>query len=82
MVCSACAFSPELIRQSVALARALSAGARNWSVYPAGHPAVETAVKRLVEAVRQSTAGAAFAFGATGQTLLATSGIRSIMGER
>src|SRR5262245_36027334 len=70
MVRPAPALSPELVRQSVTLARSLSAGARNWSVYPAGHPAVEAGVKRLAEAVRQSTAGAAFTFGATAHTLL------------
>src|SRR5688572_26686296 len=64
------ALSAELVRQSVALARALSAGVRNWSVYPSGHPSVEAAVKRLAETVRQSAAGAAFTFGVTPQTLL------------
>ena len=70
MVRPAPALSPELIRQSVSLARSLTASVRNWSVYPPGHPAVEAAVLRLLEALRQSTAGAAFTFGATAQTLL------------
>jgi HEAT repeat protein len=64
------ALSPELIRQSIALARSLSAAARSWSVYPAGHPAIEAAVARFAAAVRQSTSGAAFTFGVTPQTLL------------
>jgi len=54
----------------MALARALSAAARNWGLYPPAHPASSAAVQRLLEAVRQSTAGAAFAFGVTPQTLL------------
>jgi hypothetical protein len=62
--------SAELIRHSVGLARALSAGVRNWSVYPSGHPAVDASTKRLAEAVRLSAAGAAFTFGATPETLL------------
>ena len=67
---SAPTLSPDLIRNSVALARALSAGVRNWSVYPPGHPAVEASTRRLADAVRDSTAGAAFTFGVTPQTLL------------
>ena len=62
--------SAELIRSSIALARALSAGVRNWSVYPSGHPAVDASTKRLAEAVRQSAGGGAFTFGATPRTLL------------
>jgi hypothetical protein len=62
--------SPELTRQSIALARALSAAARNWALYPPEHPAVDTSVKRLSEAVRQSTGGTAFSFGITPSTLL------------
>ena len=62
--------SSELIRQSIALARALSAGARSWALYPPEHPAVSAAVNRLVLATRESTAGAAFTFGVTAQTLL------------
>ncbi len=62
--------SPELTRQSIALARALSAAARNWGLYPPEHPAVEASFKRLVEAIGKSVAGAAFTFGVTPQTLL------------
>ena len=62
--------SSELIRQSIALARAISAGARSWALYPPEHPAVSAAVNRLVMATRDSTAGAAFTFGITAQTLL------------
>jgi hypothetical protein len=64
------ALSPELIRQSIALARALSAGARNWAQYPPEHPAVAPSADPLSEAIKQSTSGAAFAFGVTAQTLL------------
>ena len=64
------ALSPELTRQSIALARALSAAARNWGLYPPEHPAVAAAVGRFAEAVHQSTGGAAFTFGITPQTLL------------
>jgi hypothetical protein len=64
------ALSPELTKQSIALARALSAAARNWGLYPPEHPAVEASVSRLAEAVRTSTGGAAFSFGVTPQTLL------------
>lgn len=64
------ALSPELTRQSIALARALAAAARNWGLYPPEHPAVDAAVRRFLEAVRQSTAGAAFTLGVTPQTLL------------
>jgi hypothetical protein len=62
--------APELVRQSISLARALAAGARNWSLYPPEHPAVRAAVERLGEMVRHSTGGAAFAFGVTARTLL------------
>ena len=62
--------SSELIRQSIALARAISAGVRSWALYPPEHPAVSAAVNRLVLATHDSTAGAAFTFGVTAQTLL------------
>ena len=67
---SAPALSPELTKQSIALARALSAAARSWGMYPPEHPAVTSSVSRLADAVRASTAGAAFTFGVTPQTLL------------
>ena len=63
--------SPELVKQSIALARALSAAARNWALYPPEHPAVSASVGRLGEVLKASTAGAAFAFGVTPKTLLA-----------
>jgi len=62
--------SPELVKHSIALARALSAAARNWALYPPEHPAVGASVGRLSEALKVSTAGAAFAFGVTPKTLL------------
>lgn len=64
------ALSPELVRQSIALARALAAAARNWTLYPPEHPAVEAAVRRLADAVGASTLGAVFTFGVTPKTLL------------
>lgn len=67
---SAPTLSPELTRLSVTLARALAAGARNWALYPPEHPAVDASVKRLAEAVRAITSGAAFTFGVTPTTLL------------
>jgi HEAT repeat protein len=62
--------APELIKQSIALARVLSAAARNWGLYPPEHPAVAAAVRRLADTLRTTTGGAAFAFGVTPQTLL------------
>src|SRR2546430_15512380 len=62
--------SQELARQSVSLARALSAAARNWVLYPPEHPAVVASVRRLGDVVLTSTAGAAFSFGVTPKTLL------------
>ena len=62
--------SPELTKQSIALARAMSAAARAWSLYPPEHAAVRAAVSRLADTLRDSMAGAAFAFGVTPDTLL------------
>lgn len=62
--------APELIRQSITLARAVSAGARNWSLYPPEHPTVDASVRRLREALADTVSGAAFTFGVTPQTLL------------
>src|SRR5918994_4935132 len=66
----ASALSPELTKYSIALARALSSAARSWAMYPPEHPAVQASVRRLAEAVRTATAGAAFTFGVTPATLL------------
>ena len=67
---SAPALSPELTKQSIALARALSGAARNRALYPPEHPAVVASVRQLAETIRASTGGAAFTFGVTPQTLL------------
>ena len=64
------ALSPDLVKQSIALARALSAAARNWALYPPEHPAVAASVRRLAETVTSCAAGGAFAFGVTPKTLL------------
>ena len=66
----ASSLSPELTRQSIALARALSAAARNWGLYPPEHPAAAASLKRLLDAIGRSVAGAAFTFGVTPKTLL------------
>src|SRR6185436_8186750 len=62
--------SPELVRQSVALARALSAAVRSWALYPPEHPSVQASVGRLSEALQASMSGVAFRFAVTPQTLL------------
>jgi HEAT repeat protein len=64
------ALSSELTRLSIALSRALAAAARNWGLYPPEHPAVGASVQRLAAAIRDSSLGAAFAFGVTPETLL------------
>jgi HEAT repeat protein len=64
------ALSPELTRLSIALARALAAAARNWTLYPPEHPAVGSSVQRLAATIRDSTLGAAFTYGVTPDTLL------------
>lgn len=64
------ALSPDLIRQSVGLARTMSAAARNWTLYPPEHPTVVASVRRLQDALTASVSGAAFTFGVTPQTLL------------
>lgn len=62
--------SPELVRQSTALSRALAAAVRVWALYPPEHPAVSGAVAKLTDALRTSVAGAAFTFSVTPTTLL------------
>ena len=62
--------SPELARGLLQLARALVAAARNWTLYPAEHPAVSASVSRLSDALQRSTLGAIFSIGVTPHTLL------------
>src|SRR3954469_23538039 len=62
--------SPELARGLLQLARALVAAARNWTLYPAEHPAVSASVSRLADALQRSTLGAIFSIGVTPHTLL------------
>jgi len=45
------ALSPELVRLSIALARAISAGTGNWAMYPPEHPSIEASVTRIVDAL-------------------------------
>ena len=45
------------------MARSLLVAARNWTLYPPEHPAVESSVERLCDATRQSSLGSAFGIG-------------------
>ncbi len=60
--------APELVRESVALCRALVAAVRSWGLYPPEHPAVQAAVDRLASALPAS-GGTAVAFAVTPRTL-------------
>jgi HEAT repeat protein len=62
--------SPELARGLLQVARSLLVAARNWSLYPPEHPAVEASVTRLCEAIHQASLGSAFGIGITPETLL------------
>jgi hypothetical protein len=62
--------SPELARGLLQLARALTAAARNWTLYPPEHPAVGASVARLSDAIQRSTTGNVFSVGITPETLL------------
>ncbi len=62
--------SPEVARGMAIFARALVAAARNWTLYPPEHPAVEASVNRLAEAIAAATSGAILSVGATPDTLL------------
>ena len=62
--------SPELARGLLQLARALLVAARNWTLYPPEHPTVGVSVKRLADAIRESSLGAAFSIGITPETLM------------
>lgn len=62
--------SPELARGVLQLARALSAAARNWTLYPPDHPAQIASMNRLREAIQRSSLGSAFGFSVTPNTLL------------
>ena len=64
------ALAADLSRQSVALARALTAAIRVWGLYPPEHPSVVAAVRRLVDAIRDAAAGSVIAFGVTPSTLM------------
>ena len=66
----AIALDTDVSRQSVALARALTAAIRVWALYPPEHPSVVAAVTRLVETIREAAAGAAITFGVTPSTLM------------
>src|SRR5688572_18951286 len=61
---------PELSRSVSALARALVAAARTWTLYPADHPAVHSSVERFGSTVEQAGRQQLFAFGVTPDTFL------------
>ncbi|MFI5177848.1 MAG: HEAT repeat domain-containing protein [Vicinamibacterales bacterium] len=62
--------SPELAKGLLQLARAVVTAARNWTLYPPEHPAVEQSVARFADAVRGASGGAIFSVGVTPDTLL------------
>ncbi len=62
--------SPELSRSVSALARALVAASRGWSLYPPEHPAVKTSIDRLRTALAAASSGHILSFGVTPETLL------------
>jgi HEAT repeat protein len=62
--------SPELGRGLLQVARALLVAARNWTLYPPEHPTVGVSVKRLGDAIRESSLGAVFSIGITPDTLM------------
>jgi len=52
------------------VARALLVAVRNWTLYPPEHPTVTVSVKRLADAIRESSLGAIFSIGITPDTLM------------
>ena len=62
--------SPELSGAVSALARALVAAARTWTLYPPEHPAVRSAIERLGHTLLDATGRLPFSFGVTPDTLL------------
>jgi hypothetical protein len=60
----------ELVTDVTSLARSLAAASRNWTLYPADHPAVRASFERLAEAIRDATNGAVFSFAITPDTLV------------
>ena len=66
----AVALPADLARQTLALARALTAGVRVWGLYPEEHPSVGVAVGRVVESIRDAAGGSSLAVGVTPSTLL------------
>ncbi len=62
--------SPELARSLLNVARSLLVASRNWTLYPPEHPAVQSSVGRLCDAIKQSSLGSAFGIGITPETLM------------
>jgi HEAT repeat protein len=62
--------SPELSRGVLALARALVAAVRGWTLYPREHPAVQAALDRLRSAARGAADGGPISLAITPDTLL------------
>ena len=62
--------APELVKGVTALARALVAATRNWTLYPPDHPAVRTSFERLSEAIQNATNDTVFSVGITADNLM------------
>jgi HEAT repeat protein len=62
--------SPALSHGVSALARSLVAAARNWTLYPRAHPAVQASLDRLRGAIREAASGAAISLDVTPDALV------------
>ena len=62
--------SIELVQGVTRLARSLVAATRNWTLYPAEHPATKASFERLSHAIQQATNDAVFSVSITPDTLL------------
>lgn len=62
--------APELVTGVTNLARMLIAAARNWTLYPAEHPAVQATFERLSHAIQQATNDAVFSVSITPDSLM------------
>src|SRR5262249_29436772 len=62
--------SPELVRSVSALARALVAAARTWSLYPPDHPAARSSVDPVRTTLRHASGGDVLSLGVTPENLL------------
>lgn len=62
--------APDLVEGVTSLARTLVAASRNWTLYPADHPAVRASFERLAEAIQNATNDAVFSVGITPDNLM------------